>query len=134
VRTISTIALLAALLAACTSGPTPDMQQLVGTTWHLVSIEGRTPEPNADVQMAFEEERMSGHSGINRFTGGWSLTDGTFSAGPLASTRAAGAPALMDQEHRLLMAIEAADRAVIDGDRLVLRSGDRDLLVFERAR
>lgn len=60
------------------------------------------------------EGRATGFGGCNAFTGQVRLEGAGVSFGPLASTRKACTPAVMDQEHKFHQALEAARSWRID--------------------
>ena len=76
--------------------------------------------------------RVSGSSGCNRISGGYSLDGAALSFGPLAGTRRACAPALMELEQRFLTALAAATGYVIDREMLTLAGPDGPVARFER--
>jgi heat shock protein HslJ len=104
------LALTAALLAACSTGPESeplplpdagpiadavrqaqkDWPWIAGTRWELAAIEGVTPIEGSRIWIAFkpDETWVSGSSGCNRFTGSYIRRgeDG-IRIGPLSSTR-----------------------------------------------
>ncbi len=133
-RPLASALVLAALLSACASGPDPDMPPIAGTSWKLATVDGQPALAGAEVTMQFADDKLAGNTGINRFSGPWTWSGGVFDAGPLAMTRAAGAPAVMEQEHRVIAALDTADHVRLDGDRLILGIGARDVLVFDRQR
>lgn len=96
-RTVATILLLALPLAACASsndagsGDAP-AQSLAGTAWDLAQYAPAdsstlTPVPDAVKATAeFSADQISGSTGCNRFTGGYTTDGSTIDIGPLAST------------------------------------------------
>lgn len=64
--------------------------------------------------------RVAGHTGINRFSGGYRLEGARLSIGPLLMTRVGGPRALMEQEHRFAAALDAVDGATLEGSVLTL--------------
>jgi heat shock protein HslJ len=135
------IALLAACLAlplACASpepsDPGAPSHGLDGTLWRLVRLDGAELPSEPALTLAFEGERVAGDGGLNRFFGSAEYRlDGRFEAGPLASTRRAGPPELMEREQRYFTLLDQADRLRFDDGRLELLRGERVLLVFVRA-
>jgi heat shock protein HslJ len=94
-----------------------------------------TPDEQAqEPVLTIDDVAISGTMGINRFTR--RLEHGHV-AGPLATTRMAGPPELMDQESTLLRHLAEADLIEVDGDGMFMsknglntvelrRSGTRD--------
>ena len=82
-----------------------------------------------------ENGTVAGHGGCNGFNGTATITGDTISFGPLATTRKACPPAIMDQESKLLGALSDARRWLIDEqrDKLILfDAGNREILLFAR--
>src|SRR3546814_5377890 len=73
----------------CGGGILPPTE-LAGTNWTFVSIGGVPVAADRQTALAFEDERLSGSAGCNRFSGGYSAADGTLTAWPLAANRMAG--------------------------------------------
>lgn len=117
-------------------------QDLAGTSWQVTAynngqeavvgvLEGTTPtiEFGADGQ-------LSGTAGCNRVIGSYSTTDGTIELGPLATTQMAcpEPEGVMDQETRLVAALESAATYHVEGPTLEMRTADDALAVhFTRA-
>ena len=83
--------------------------------WKLYAIEGRPFEPTDELRAPTlridREGRMSGFSGVNRFTGAIdtpSLGRGEFATGAIASTKMAGSMEAMNLETSVLSALERA--------------------------
>jgi heat shock protein HslJ len=85
---------------------TPSQQHQLDGSWLLVEIDGEKVDPEAPRQVDFEEGRVSGRVGVNRFTGPYTLGGETIEFGPAAVTRMAGPPELMKLEDRFLAALE----------------------------
>lgn len=112
-------------------------QDLAGTSWQITAynngqeavvsvLEGTTPtiEFGADGQ-------LSGSAGCNRVTGSYSTADGTIKLGPLATTQMAcpEPEGVMDQETRLVAALESAATYHVEGPTLEMRTSDDALAV-----
>jgi heat shock protein HslJ len=68
---------------------------------------GRGVVDKAQTTIRFAEDgSVSGDTSVNRYHGRATIKGNTISFGPLATTRRAGPPALMDQESKFLKAIE----------------------------
>ena len=91
------------------AGPSGDTAALVGPTWVAEDIQGRGVIDDLQSHITFTAEGQAhGSGGCNTFTGGCTL-DGTHLAlGPLAGTRKACPPAIMDQETRFYEALGEA--------------------------
>ena len=92
---------------------------LAGSEWGISGTEQ---------YVQFREGRVAGHSGCNRYTGGYVQQGETLKLGPLASTKMACSPERMDQEQawfqmldkvrgfeatHLVLKLKAADGKVI---------------------
>lgn len=126
--------LIVSVLNACaTQPPQPvDLAGLVGT-WKLA---GEVPAgariPTLSVQ---RDGTIGGTSGVNRYQTGLdtaALAQGNFRIGPPAGTRMMGPAAAMQLESDFLQALQAADRAIMEGQALVLKRGELPLLRFDR--
>jgi heat shock protein HslJ len=96
--------------------------ELAGTSWVVASLdEGSVPEDDPPT-IAFDDERVSGSTGVNRFTGGWELANGVLVLTPLATTRMAGPAERMELERRYLAVLEGRCTVYVHGDGLTLRS------------
>lgn len=71
----------------------------------------------------FEEARVSGHAGCNRFFGAYSFDGQAVKIGPLATTRMSCAPAIMEAERAWLGLLTAARTVDATHKTLVLRDG-----------
>ncbi len=79
---------------------------LYGHSWLAEDIAGRGVVDRAQTTIAFTADgSVSGNTGVNRFQGQAKIDGDRLTLGPLATTRRAGPPALMDQESRFLKAI-----------------------------
>lgn len=84
---------------------------LTGTEWGIEYIGGRGIIDKSRVTLRFmEKNRLSGSGGCNSYTGQWELLGDGIKVGPLASTRKACAPALMDQESGFFRELEKVER------------------------
>lgn len=72
--------------------------------------------------------RATGFGGCNSFTGRANITGQNVSFGPLASTRKACTPAVMDQEQKFHKAVEAATAWRIEQTKLVLTNASGDVV------
>lgn len=107
------------------------VQTLTGGDWQVADLPGIALPPDATPTLSFSAEgRVAGHSGCNRFTGGWAQ-DGlqlTFTA--MATTRMACDPARMEVEDRMLAALGAVTTlALTPGGALELLGSDGLLLL-----
>ena len=89
------------------TGPNATSDALAGTQWEILSIDGETvASDDAPLVITFGHDgRVSGSTGVNRLTASYSLTHDYLTFGPLATTRRAGPPAMMEQEHRVVASL-----------------------------
>ena len=110
--------------------------RLAGTTWRIVSAQGR-PIPGGDDQVAFDETRVFGSAGCNRFTAGVAYRPDTGAISMLqpATTEMACPGARDTFERGFLQALVGARTASLDptgrlsleglGGPIVLEPSDR---------
>ena len=125
------LALAAALLAVGCGGDDDDASDgppFEGTEWTLAS--GVDVPEDAVPTLLLEEGNASGFGGCNTYTGDYELDGDAISIGPLAGTLMACEVQKMAVEGAYMPALEAADAWSIDGDELVLSSGDEETLRF----
>lgn len=120
------------LLAGCCRVPGSSFE---GPTWRLTALGGQSPgvagSATAPLTARFEAGRVSGFSGCNRFTGGYTLDGDSVVVGPLAGTMMACADPQMAIEKTFLSGLAGALRKAISGDRLTLTSATGDALAFQ---
>jgi hypothetical protein len=93
------------------------------TEWILVDGRGQT--------LRLDNGHLSGYSGCNRYVGGYTLEGDRLTVGPIATTRMAGEPEVLEAETAFLGALGAAARLVVSEGELILSDeGGRDLLRF----
>lgn len=104
---------------------------LAGTSWNVTMINnGREAVvgivDGSTVTMAFDTGgRVSGTTGCNQFTSSYSVDGDALRFSKTATTRRACAdPAVGEQEHAFLRALESVATMRFEGDRLDLRSKD----------
>ncbi len=108
-------------------------EQLDGTSWRVISIDGAVPVAGRPTEFTFEGGRISGSAGCNRLSGSFA-SDGTrLTVGSVAATRMACEPALMAQEARVLALLRQSLGISFDGrGRMVLSGGGGAGMVLER--
>ena len=107
---------------------------LVDTTWRLVELDGRAPDPDLPpVTLGFGPSRAEGSGGCNWYTAWLEPTARGLAVSHLAATgRNCLHPRIMDLEARFLAGLEGLDAYRLDGDRLVLATGAAASLGFSR--
>lgn len=112
---VASLFLLAALCASCKSNAAPQASvSPEGTYWKLVEVSGKpvlsgTTERAPDLRFERETHQASGYAGVNNFAGPYELTGDGLKFGPLATTRRAGPPELMQQEVAVLAALDTCE-------------------------
>ena len=128
-RTLLLFALVFPGLMACASGARAEVFSMEGV-WQVVELDGRACElPGPEIE--FGAERVSGSTGVNRFSGEVRTEQGLF-FGPLVTTRMAGAPRAMEVERDFLAALARVDGWKSGGDALELLEGDHPLMRLVR--
>lgn len=135
-----TSALLAVLVvSACTLDPAdvpPSTATLTGTMWDLKTIDNQAAPTERPLTISFDDTRMSGYSGCNRYFGNYtSSNDGVFSTGPIGATKMACIGEQGQQEqHYLELLGKASQYAVSRGQLHLLDTNRKILLVFGAAK
>jgi putative lipoprotein len=89
--------------------------------WVLEDIGGTGVIDNARATLELgDSARVAGRGSCNQFSGPVTVSGSTISFGPLAATRMACAPAVMDQETRYFKALADAERYAIEGSSLLI--------------
>ncbi len=135
-RTFEAIA-IAVLLSACAaagSGPPASPAVLQAGAWRVEDIGGRGVIDNSPATLIFGADgRLSGNASCNRLIARYTLTDGTLTISQAGTTRMACAPALMDQERRLVDLLGTVSSYTLDKDgTLVLESPSGARIVARR--
>jgi heat shock protein HslJ len=120
------IAMAALALAGCAKevalakGEMPVIAgSLEGGPWRVEDLNGGGVIDNARLEITFDPgdqgtSRVSGVSGCNRFSGRWQQNGTTITLGPLAGTRMACPPALMEIESKFLATLGAVTMVSYD--------------------
>lgn len=109
---------------------------LPGTSWYVTSYNNGKDAVTTLVEgsaMTIEfgtDDTVAGDAGVNRFNGPCTVDGAAVEIGPLATTKMAGEPALMEQEQALLAALEAASTWKVVRGALELRDADGAAMVF----
>lgn len=115
--------------------PGGDEKSLEGTSWVLTGTSATSFDPaTIAITAEFTDTQISGSSGVNRYSGGYTATGGAFSVGELISTLMAGPEPDMQAESTYLELLASATTYSVDGDQLVLRDADgNDQLTYAAA-
>ena len=122
-------AAVALLLAGCTGVPERAGQgaaTIVGPVWVAEEIAGAAVSGEAPITLLLGAGgRASGRGGCNGYGGSYTLAGDALHFGPLAATKMACAPALMDQEQRYFDTLaQVARYAVADDGALLLTTAE----------
>jgi heat shock protein HslJ len=113
--------------------------ELPGTSWKVVNYNNGKDAvvslvAGSELTMEFGSDGyIGGSGGVNRYHGAYEVDGASISIGPLASTKMAGEPELMDQEAAFLKALEASTQWTVVRGRLELRDADGAGMVFADA-
>lgn len=126
---IAIAVVLTLLVAACdateSSPGTPEpipTGDLAGTEWVLREIDGVETVATSRPSLAFEAGRVTGTTGCNSLGGEYAVDGSSIAFSPLATTKRACEPGLMDQEAAVLDALSGVTAWEIGQDgRLRLR-------------
>ncbi len=109
-------------------------EALSGTNWIFVSIGGVPVAGDRPATLAFDERKLSGSAGCNRFSGSYASDGKTLRAGPLMATKMACPGAAMTQETVFFALIEGPARIDFPSDgTLVLTGAEGRTAVLKRA-
>ena len=86
----------------------PSHAPVIEGNWRIESIEGRPVRGPRPATIAFNGNRISGHSGCNGFGGSFRFDHGRLIAGPMISTKMACPGPAMAQEQALMRLLRSA--------------------------
>jgi putative lipoprotein len=123
------------LLAGCAVERAETASPMVGPEWVAEDIAGAGPVAGSRVTLRLgADNRASGSTGCNSYSGPYTYNDEVLRIGMLVSTRRGCEPALMAQEQRFLGALSAVSRHSLREDgALVLTAPDGRSLRFRGA-
>lgn len=116
-------------LSGCGGAP---LELLMGQGWQVNAIKGDPVIDPSRVALNFVgPERVAGSTGCNRLVGGYTLTGEGLSFGPAGNTMMACEDPLMEQERRMMDALEQVRRFDIaeDGSLLLIGGPDDEVLL-----
>ncbi|WBQ09579.1 META domain-containing protein [Hyphomonadaceae bacterium ML37] len=101
--------------------------------WTLAMLGGDALDSDRELSIRFEDGRVSGSGGCNRFMGGYTLTGEALTLSELASTQMACPDEAMNQETRLLEQLSQVTMFdLTDEGALVLRTAGGDTITAYR--
>lgn len=114
------------------SAAAPDA--LDGSEWVTTELESTLAGHSVLPSIRFENQRVFGTGGCNRFSGRVQASGDTLTLGPVAATRMTCPGAAMANETKFFAAVEATRRArIFDGKLILFGAGDAPLLTLEPA-
>lgn len=115
------------ILVFSDAAPLPEVA-VDGTLWQLETIGvGEIAQSVIDgtqITVKFSEGQVSGHTGCNAFSASYSLDGDLVEFGPMATTLQDCGDQVMEQEAHVLALLAAAEKLLLDGDRLIIESED----------
>jgi heat shock protein HslJ len=103
---------------------------LAGTQWNLQTLDGKTVNNSRLLTISFEDGRLSGFSGCNRFFGHYTdSNDGVFSTGSIGATKMACGDERDQLEQHYLEQLASAKLYAISLDQLHLLDPKRKVLM-----
>ncbi|MGB1477510.1 MAG: META domain-containing protein [Marinobacter salsuginis] len=112
-----------------------DRQRLLrGAVWVVEDLAGAGIIARSRITIEFlEDNRMAGRASCNRYTGSYQLRGEGIAVGPVASTRMACAPALMNQEDRFLSLLDQVSSVRIGqhGELLLSTTDGKTIKAFQ---
>ncbi len=120
-------------IISCTNATEVNMTEfkLVDTQWWVEDIDGKGVIDRSHTTLHFiEDGRVAGDTGCNRYSGSVEISGTSISFGPMAGTRKACAPALMDQEMKFYQAVAKVVSWEVPGTGLLhLKDADGNTLI-----
>lgn len=86
---------------------------------------------NADITIAFDDGKVFGFSGVNRYFGGASIDGENINIGNVASTMMAGPQDKMDAEMNYLQLLSDAKKIKMEDNKIIIITKDNEELIFE---
>ena len=122
--------LLSVLLASCSLA---NQDNLGGTTWQVVALDGVEPIQDSTLTIEFLDGQVSGSAGCNHFGGGYRVKGEEIEFDSIYSTEmyCMDPEGIMDQEMKFLQLLSGAVRYTDTGDELLIYAGDGLSLKFQ---
>lgn len=140
-NTLAALAIVAGLLlAGCVPLPAGPAEPspadpLAGTGWTLTRLGDAPARTDTQVTAIFEDGRVGGTDGCNHYTTAYTVEDGKLTVDRDAiSTLTACADLIMEQAGAYMQALTQAERAVLDGEQLILADAAGNVLATFRRR
>ena len=129
------IVLLLALLAITSFANATEVNmtdfELTNTEWWVEDIDGKGVIDMSHTTLQFlEQGGVAGDTGCNRYRGSAEISGASISFGPMAGTRKACAPSLMDQEMKFYQTVaKVVSWEIPDSGLLHLRDADDNTVI-----
>ena len=130
--TISIISLLFA--TSCSILPGTGSDQLIGTTWKLISYDGNIPLAGKNMTASFDAKEIQGSASCNTYFGTYRLKGDQISIDELGWTEMAcmDPEGIMEQEQTIMKLLSESSSYSIQGDRLQITTSAGELLIFQQ--
>jgi len=134
ILTLGAIGLIAFFESCGTAKSGPAIDILTDTNWQLTTINGKAADStnyNSGFPVATfsTDNKIMGNGGCNRYSGSYNINDeGGINISQMASTKMF-CPGNGESDY--LKALESADGASVEKDKLVLLKGIEEVLVFK---
>jgi len=129
-----TITLSLLFAASCSILPGTGTNQLIGTTWKLVSYDGNIPLAGKNMTASFDTKEIQGSASCNTYFGTYRLKGDQISIGELGWTEMAcmDPEGIMEQEQIIMKLLSESSLYSIQGDRLQITTSAGELLIFQQ--
>lgn len=98
-----------------TSAAVVDIDELTQHGWMVAKLNGAALSADSQATIAFDRDgRISGNASCNSYTGSYKVNAGKLIVAPLAMTRKACVPAVMQQEQAFISVLESATNMSLD--------------------
>ena len=105
---------------------------LDGREFLSTDVVGHQLVVGSDIRLAFTADSLSANAGCNTMNGGYTIDGGALQVEMLATTEMGCDEALTDQDAFLSGFLTGAPTVVLDGDEMVLMSGDEQITFLDR--
>jgi len=131
-KIFSILALTLLASTACRAVLPSSANQLSGTEWVLVSINGDRDLTGRPPSLVFEGDELSGNASCNTYRGTYKVNTDTLSVGSLARTEmyCEDPEGVMDQENRYLEVLAIVESITLTENTLTV-TGDGNILEFQ---
>ena len=128
-RKIATFLAAGALLVGCSSleSGKNDIKNIEKQEFMLTNV-----YEDANITISFEEDRVYGFSGVNRYFGGAEIKGDNIKVLNLASTMMAGPENVMQTESEYIKLLNDADKIEVKNDKIILFTKSNEKLIFEK--